>query len=102
MNEIIEKIAAEWWKYTAFAALFIVIWVLLSVLLYKQFFKRFYDIVLSGCALLILSPLLVLLTIIGAVKMKGNPFFVQQRPGKISKKTGQEKIFKLIKFITMT
>ena len=62
MNEIIEKIAAEWWKYTAFAALFIVIWVLLSVLLYKQFFKRFYDIVLSGCALLILSPLLVLLT----------------------------------------
>ena len=102
MNEIIEKIAAEWWKHTAFAALFIVIWVLLSVLLYKQFFKRFYDIVLSGCALLILSPLLVLLTIIGAVKMKGNPFFVQQRPGKISKKTGQEKIFKLIKFRTMT
>ena len=102
MNEIIEKIAAEWWKYTAFAALFIVIWVLLSVLLYKQFFKRFYDIVLSGCALLILSPLLVLLTIIGAVKMKGNPFFVQQRPGKINKRTGQEKIFKLIKFRTMT
>ena len=102
MNEIIDKIADEWWKYTAFAALFIVIWVLLSVLLYKQFFKRFYDIVLSGCALLILSPLLVLLTIIGAVKMKGNPFFVQQRPGKISKKTGQEKIFKLIKFRTMT
>ena len=102
MNEIIEKIAAEWWKYTAFAVLFIVIWVILSVLLYKQFFKRFYDIVLSGCALLILSPLLVLLTVVGAVKMKGNPFFVQLRPGKINKRTGQEKIFKLIKFRTMT
>ena len=34
--------------------------------------------------------------------MKGNPFFTQSRPGKISKKTGEEKIFKLIKFRTMT
>ncbi len=34
--------------------------------------------------------------------MKGNPFFTQLRPGKINKKTGKEKIFKLIKFRTMT
>ena len=34
--------------------------------------------------------------------MKGNPFFTQLRPGKISKKTGQEKIFKLGKFRTMS
>ena len=34
--------------------------------------------------------------------MKGNPFFTQLRPGKISKKTGQEKIFKLVKFRTMS
>ena len=34
--------------------------------------------------------------------MKGNPFFVQERPGKIDPKTGKERIFKLIKFRTMT
>lgn len=34
--------------------------------------------------------------------MKGNPFFVQERPGKIDSKTGREKIFKLIKFRTMS
>ena len=34
--------------------------------------------------------------------MKGNPFFVQRRPGKINKKTGKEKIFSLIKFRTMS
>jgi lipopolysaccharide/colanic/teichoic acid biosynthesis glycosyltransferase len=33
--------------------------------------------------------------------MNGNPFFVQERPGRIDKKTGREKIFKLIKFRTM-
>jgi len=74
----------------------------LSTLLYKQFFKRFYDIVLSGMALIVLSPLLLILTIVGAIVMKGNPFFVQQRPGRIDKKTGKEKIFKLIKFRTMS
>ena len=102
MNEILEKIVSEWWKYAIYAALFLVVWVIISALFYRQFFKRFYDIVLSGCALLILSPVLLVLTVIGAIKMKGNPFFTQLRPGKIDKKTGEEKIFKLIKFRTMT
>jgi lipopolysaccharide/colanic/teichoic acid biosynthesis glycosyltransferase len=53
-------------------------------------------------ALIILSPVLLILTILGAVKMKGNPFFTQERPGKIDPKTGEEKIFKLIKFRSMT
>ena len=74
----------------------------LSELFYKQFFKRFYDIVLSGCALIVLFPLLLVLTIVGAVVMGGNPFFVQSRPGKISPETGKEKIFNLIKFRTMS
>lgn len=74
----------------------------LSALLYKQFFKRFYDILLSFVAIVILSPLLIVLTIVGAIAMKGNPFFTQLRPGKKSKKTGEEKIFRLIKFRTMT
>ena len=46
--------------------------------------------------------LMLILIVFGAIKMKGNPFFTQLRPGKISKKTGEEKIFKLIKFRTMT
>ena len=64
--------------------------------MYAKFFKRFLDFVLSLTALLVLSPLLLVLIILGAIKMKGNPFFTQERPGK------NEKIFKLIKFRSMT
>ena len=63
--------------------------------MYRKFFKRFLDFFLSLCALIVLSPLLIVLTIIGAIAMKGNPFFTQERPGL------NEKIFKLIKFRTM-
>lgn len=69
--------------------------------MYAKFFKRFFDFVLSLVALLVLSPILLILTAIGAIVMKGNPFFVQKRPGKIDKKTGKEKIFNLVKFRTM-
>lgn len=78
------------------------LWLLLSAVLYRQFFKRFYDIILSTFAIIVLSPLLLILTAVGAVAMKGNPFFTQLRPGRKDKKTGEEKIFKLIKFRTMT
>ena len=64
--------------------------------MYASFFKRGIDFVLSLLALTVLSPILVILIILGAVMMKGNPFFTQLRPGK------DEKIFKLIKFRTMT
>ncbi len=70
--------------------------------MYAGFFKRFIDFFLALLALSVLSPLLLLLTVIGAIVMKGNPFFTQLRPGKIDKKTGKERIFKLIKFRTMT
>ena len=68
---------------------------LLSLVFYRQFFKRFWDIVLSGLAIIALSPILIILTIIGAIVMRGNPFFTQERPGK------KEKIFKLVKFRSM-
>lgn len=86
------------------ATLFIAIVVVFicSVIFYRQFFKRFYDILLSGLAIAILSPLLLILTLLGAIFMSGNPFFTQLRPGKIDKKTNTEKIFKLIKFRTMS
>lgn len=64
--------------------------------IYAKYIKRVVDFFLSFCAIVVLSPILIVLTVIGAIKMKGNPFFTQQRPGK------KEKIFKLIKFRTMT
>lgn len=64
--------------------------------MYAKFFKRVMDFVLSLCALIVLSPVLLILAVLGAVIMKGNPFFTQLRPGK------NEKIFRLIKFRTMT
>ncbi|WP_278289526.1 sugar transferase [Ruminococcus flavefaciens] len=53
------------------------------------------DFTLSLGAIIVLSPILLVLTIVGAVAMGGNPFFTQDRPGK------NEKIFKLVKFRTM-
>lgn len=70
--------------------------------MYAIFFKRVIDFTLSLIALIVLSPILLILMLIGAVAMHGNPFFTQLRPGKIDKKTGKEKIFKLIKFRTMS
>lgn len=70
--------------------------------IYARYIKRPMDFILSFCAIAVLSPILLILTIIGAIVMKGNPFFVQERPGKINRKTGKERIFKLIKFRTMT
>ena len=64
--------------------------------MYAKCFKRVLDFTLSLMALIVLSPVLLVLTVLGAIKMKGNPFFTQSRPGK------DEKIFKLIKFRTMT
>lgn len=64
--------------------------------MYANYIKRFLDFFLSLCALLVLSPVLIVLIVLTAVKMKGNPFFTQLRPGK------NEKIFRLIKFRTMT
>lgn len=64
--------------------------------MYAKFWKRFFDFTLSLSALIILFPFLLVLTVVTAIAMKGNPFFTQLRPGK------NEKIFKLIKFRTMT
>ena len=61
--------------------------------MYAKCLKRVIDFTLSLTALAVLFPILFVLAIIGAVAMKGNPFFTQMRPGKI---------FKLIKFRTMS
>lgn len=96
MEQFLHNLVSTWWGIVIICVVAVALWVLLSALLYRQFFKRFYDIVLSGMALLVLSPILLVLIIVGAINMKGNPFFTQLRPGK------NEKIFKLFKFRTMT
>ena len=53
--------------------------------MYAKFFKRLIDFILSVTALIVLSPVLLILTVIGAIAMKGNPFFLQPRPGKKGK-----------------
>lgn len=50
--------------------------------MYVKFFKRFFDFIFSLIAVVVLSPVLLALIIVGAVAMRGNPFFVQPRPGK--------------------
>lgn len=63
--------------------------------MYKLFFKRACDFVLSLIGLLLLSPVFFLVMILLSIANKGNPFFVQVRPGK------DEQNFKIIKFKTM-
>lgn len=69
--------------------------------MYSKYIKRTLDVLLSGMGLIVLSPVLLVLTVVGAVAMGGNPFFTQLRPGKIDPKTGKEKIFILVKFRSM-
>lgn len=62
---------------------------------YNCFFKRLFDFLISLFALIILSPVIILVIIILTLITRGNPFFIQLRPGKNSK------IFKIVKFSTM-
>ncbi len=65
--------------------------------LYSRYIKRFLDIILSGFALLCLSPIIIFLWIWLTFANKGaGALFFQERPGK------DEKIFKVVKFKTMT
>ena len=64
--------------------------------MYKNCIKRLLDIVLSGCALIVLSPVLLIVAILVRTKLGSPVIFHQERPGK------DEKIFTLCKFRTMT
>lgn len=69
--------------------------------MYSKFFKRLIDIILSFIAISVLLPIIILLAVFVAIFMKGNPFFTQIRPTKVGK-DGKEKLFRMIKFRTMT
>lgn len=63
---------------------------------YEKYIKRFLDILLSLIALIVLSPLMLVVAILIRIKLGGPVIFCQERPGK------NERIFKLYKFRTMT
>lgn len=63
--------------------------------MYAKYIKRLLDFLLSLCAVIVLSPVLLMLIVFGTIFMRGNPFFCQDRPGK------DGKIFKLTKFRSM-
>ena len=63
---------------------------------YEKYIKRLLDILLSGCALIVLSPLLLVTAILVRVKLGSPVIFCQERPGK------DEKIFMLHKFRSMS
>ena len=64
--------------------------------MYRKFFKRFFDVLLSGCALILLSPVLLIVAVLVRTKLGSPVIFCQERPGK------NEKIFKMYKFRSMT
>lgn len=62
---------------------------------YEKYFKRPLDVLCGLAAVIVFGWLYIILIVLGAIFMHGNPFFTQERPGK------NERIFKLIKFRTM-
>ncbi|WP_407374833.1 sugar transferase [Methanobrevibacter sp.] len=65
--------------------------------MYRKLFKLIFDLIFSGCALVLASPIILILWIcLTIVNKESGAFFSQQRPGK------NAKIFKVIKFKTMT
>lgn len=62
---------------------------------YEKYFKRPLDLLCGLAAVIVFSWLYLILIILGAIFMRGNPFFTQERPGK------DGKIFRLIKFRSM-
>lgn len=64
--------------------------------MYKKFFKRFFDIILSLIAIIIFSPVYLIISVLVLIFMGWPILFKQPRPGK------NEKIFNMYKFRTMT
>lgn len=64
--------------------------------LYTRYLKRIMDMFMSGAALLVLSPVLLVVAMLVRLKIGSPVFFTQQRPGR------HERIFELCKFRTMT
>ncbi len=86
----------EWWQILLIVLGSVLLLLVLSIVFYKPFFKRFWDIVLSLMAIIILGPFLLVISIIARIKMGKGILFKQRRIGKNNKE------FKLLKYRTMT
>ena len=69
---------------------------------YNNIIKRLLDIIISACALIILAIPMAVLAALVKTKLGSPVIFHQDRPGRKDPKTGQEKIFRLYKFRSMT
>lgn len=69
---------------------------------YEKYVKRGQDFLLALIAIIILSPILLIVALLVKIKLGGPVIFCQERPGKIDPRTGEEKIFKLYKFRSMS
>ena len=70
--------------------------------MYDKYIKRGLDIILSGFATIVLSPVYLIVAVLVRKKLGSPVIFSQDRPGKIDPETGKEKIFRLYKFRSMT
>mgnify|MGYP000978053603 CR=1 FL=1 len=96
MKDFFYNLVNTWWGILIIVLASLLIWLVLSAVFYKHFFKRFYDIVFSVLALIVLSPLLLIISILVRIKLGSPVIFKQKRPGKSCK------IFTMHKFRTMT
>ena len=86
----------EWYWILTIVLGSVLIWIIISAVLYRQFFKRLYDILLSLFALLLLGIPLLVVSLIARIKMGKGILFKQKRIGKNNKE------FLLLKYRTMT
>lgn len=70
--------------------------------MYQKYIKRILDIVCALLAMIVFCWLYAIIAILVRIKLGSPVIFKQKRPGKIDSKTGQEQIFTLYKFRTMT
>lgn len=69
---------------------------------YEKYIKRPLDCCLATCALIVLSPVMLVIAILVRIKLGPSVLFTQERAGMIDPTTGRENIFRLYKFRTMT
>lgn len=70
--------------------------------IYRNIVKRLLDFVFSSCALIVFSPVLIVVAILVRIKLGSPVIYKQRRPGLINKKTGKETIFEMYKFRSMS
>ena len=69
---------------------------------YEFCFKRLFDVFCATFALVLLSPVMAVTALLVRIRLGSPVIFAQERPGLMDRKTGEERIFRLYKFRSMT